>query len=200
MAARDVASRRYIVADPPIAQTLFNDTRLSWLWLLVRLYVGYEWLTAGIEKLQSPVWAGSQAGAALSGFIKGALSKASGDHPDVQGWYASFLTNAVLPNAAAWSLLVSWGETLVGIALILGIFTGIAAFFGSFMNANYLFAGTVSTNPFLLLLAILLVLAWKTAGWIGLDRWILPLIGTPWEPGTAFEPRSRPAADRPPTP
>jgi thiosulfate dehydrogenase [quinone] large subunit len=30
-----------------------------------------------------------------------------------------------------------------------------------------------------LLLGFLLVLAWKTAGYIGLDRWLLPRLGTP---------------------
>ena len=44
------------------------------------------------------------------------------------------------------------------------------------MNINYLFAGTVSTNPELLLLEIFIMLAWKTAGWYGLDRFILPQI------------------------
>lgn len=68
-----------------------------------------------------------------------------------------------------WGYVVTYGEILVGVALILGIFTGMAAFFGSFMNMNYLLAGTVSTNPMLLILAALLVLAWKTAGWWGLD-------------------------------
>jgi len=32
----------------------------------------------------------------------------------------------------------------------------------------------------MLLLGFLLVLAWKTAGYIGLDRFLLPLLGTPW--------------------
>jgi uncharacterized membrane protein YphA (DoxX/SURF4 family) len=41
---------------------------------------------------------------------------------------------------------VSWGETLVGVGLILGAFTGIAALFGSLMNMNYLLAGAVSIN------------------------------------------------------
>ncbi len=181
--------RQHIVAieDSPVEKVLFNDTRLSWLWLIVRLYAGYEWLSAGYEKLTSPAWMGSNAGAALSGFIKGALAKSSGAHPDVQSWYAAFLQNAVLPNVAFWSRLVSIGETLVGIALILGIFTGIAAFFGAFMNINYLMAGTVSTNPILFLLAMFLVLAWKTAGWIGLDRFVLPAMGTPWRPGYIFQ-------------
>lgn len=154
--------------------------------MIPRLYVGYEWLSAGLEKVQSPVWAGAQAGTAITGFVKGALAKTAGDHPDVQGWYATFLQSVVLPNAALWSQMVSYGELLVGIALILGAFTGIAAFFDSFMNANYLLAGTVSTNPVLFAIATLLVLAWKTAGWWGLDRWLLPALGTPWRPGYIF--------------
>jgi thiosulfate dehydrogenase [quinone] large subunit len=97
------------------------------------------------------------------------------------------LENLVLPNAAFWSYLVAWGELLVGIALILGIFTGIAAFFGSFMNLNYLLSGTVSTNPILFMVALFIILAWRTAGWWGLDRWILTTLGTPWSPGLIFQ-------------
>ena len=83
-------------------------------------------------------------------------------------------------------LVVYFGELFVGVALILRTFTGIAAFFGGFMNANYLLAGALSTNPFLFVFATWLVLAWKTAGWIGMDRWVLPALGTPWRPGRVF--------------
>ena len=51
------------------------------------------------------------------------------------------------------------------------------------MNANYLLAGTVSTNPALFILATGLVLAWKVAGLIGLDSLVLPLLGVPGAPG-----------------
>ncbi len=172
-----------VVEDSPVAKFLFGDVRLSWLWLIIRLYVGYEWLTAGWEKVTSPAWVGPKAGPALSGFVQGALKLTTGAHPSVQGWYGSFLQNMVLPNVGFWSGVVAFGELLVGIGLILGIFTGIAAFFGGFMNVNYLMAGTVSTNPFLFVLATWLVLAWKTAGWLGLDHWILPMLGTPFAPG-----------------
>jgi thiosulfate dehydrogenase [quinone] large subunit len=91
-----------------------------------------------------------------------------------------------------WSYFVTIGELLVGIGLILGIFTGIAAFFGSFMNANYLFAGTVSINPLFFVIGTWLVLAWKTAGWLGLDHWVLPAMGTPWAPGKIFTDRKSP--------
>jgi thiosulfate dehydrogenase [quinone] large subunit len=174
------------IKEPPLSRFLFADTRASWLWLVVRLYLGYEWLNAGLEKIGAPAWTGAQAGAALTGFVKGAIAKATGEHPQVQDWYASFLQNVVLPNAGLFSYLVSYGELLVGIALILGALTGIAAFFGIFMNANYLLAGTVSTNPILAFLAIFIILAWRNAGWIGLDRWLLPILGTPWQPGALF--------------
>jgi len=37
------------------------------------------------------------------------------------------------------------------------------------------------------LAAVLLVLAWRNAGYYGLDRYVLPALGTPWHRGTAFE-------------
>lgn len=177
--ARHVVS----IEDPPLARELFGDVRWSWIWLIVRLYVGWQWLTEGIDKVTSPVWAGSKAGTALSAWLVGALAKTHGAHPDVQGWYATFLKDFVVPNTAFWSVLVSYGELFVGLGLILGLFTGIAAFFGTAMNASYLLAGTVSINPILFGLASLLVLAWKTAGWWGLDRFVLTRLGTPWHAG-----------------
>src|SRR6185436_20181202 len=128
-----------------------------------------------------------KAGVAVAGFVHGALEKTAGAHPDVSGWYAVWLKDVILPNASLFSHIVAYGEVLVGVGLILGIFTGIAAFFGSFMNMSYLFAGTVSVNPIMVLIQLFLILAWRVAGWVGLDRYILPLLGTPWHPGSAFK-------------
>jgi thiosulfate dehydrogenase [quinone] large subunit len=181
---------RVEIPEPNITRFLFADTRLALLWTVIRLYVGYEWLTAGWGKLTNPagVWVGEKAGAAVTGFLTGALNKTGGEHPDVQGFYAWFIQHVALPNAALMSYLVTFGEIAVGIALILGLFTGIAAFFGGFLNTNFLLAGTVSANPVLFVLATLLVLAWRTAGYWGLDRWVLPKVGVPGAPGTLFKP------------
>ena len=169
------------VEEPKAARFLFADTRFAWFWLLVRVYVGYEWFMAGWGKLGSPAWTGDQAGTAVKGFLMGALGKVDGPHPDVSGWYAWLINHIALPNVACISYVVTYGEITVGILLVVGAFTGIAAFFGTFMNLNYLFAGTVSTNPFLLLLQIFIILAWRTAGWLGLDRFLLPRLGVPWK-------------------
>ncbi len=175
------------LSEPPFARFLFANTRASIIWLIVRLYLGWQWVQAGSEKLTSPLWTGSQAGTALTGFAKGALSKTGGPNPNVQGWYATFLSDVVIPNARIFSYFVASGETLVGVALILGVLTGIAAFFGVVMNANYLLAGAVSTNPLLIILGALVMLAWRNAGWLGVDRWLLPALGTPWQPGAAWQ-------------
>ncbi len=76
---------------------------------------------------------------------------------------------------------------LVGIALIVGALTGIMAFLGEFMNWNFIMAGTASSNPLLMVVAIGLMLAWKTAGYWGVDRVLLPILGTPWQMGTVGE-------------
>ena len=81
--------------------------------------------------------------------------------------------------------LVAVGEVLIGIGLILGALTGIAAFFGALLNMSFMLAGTVSTNPVLFTLSILIILAWRVAGLIGLDRWLLPALGVPWRPAPA---------------
>jgi thiosulfate dehydrogenase [quinone] large subunit len=183
------------VPEPPIARFLFADTRMAWFWLIIRLYVGYQWLIAGYEKLtgysidltshfgektgNSWIFT-STAGAPIKGFVAGAIAQTSGAHPAVQQWYANWLQTFVQPYPAVWAYLITFGELAVGLGLIVGCLTGIAAFFGLVMNFNYLLAGAISTNPILGFLAILLVLAWRIGGYYGLDRYLLPLLGTPW--------------------
>jgi thiosulfate dehydrogenase [quinone] large subunit len=82
---------------------------------------------------------------------------------------------------------VTFGELLIGAAFFLGLFTWIAAFFGIFMNLNYLLSESVAQNPIMLLLSIMILLAWRIASWWGIDRWALVRIGTPWQPGSIFQ-------------
>lgn len=177
-----IVGNEIIVEDNPVSRFLFSSTKSAWIWLIIRVYLGYKWLTSGWGKLFGEGrdnWVGENAGAAIKGFVGGALEKAEAGK-DVAGWYATFLENVVLPNAKMFAFMVAVGEVLVGLGLIVGLLTGIAAFFGGLMNAAFLFAGTVSVNPLMFILATWIVLAWKVAGWYGLDRWALPYLGTPW--------------------
>ncbi len=160
--------------------------------------VGAQWFLAGWEKVIAPsVWGTS--GVAIKGFVAGALAQTSGAHASVQGWYAWFLQHIVLPNAGFFSFIITWGEVAVGLGVLFGVLTGIAAGFGVLMNLNYLLAGTVSINPVLGMFGLFLVFSWRVCGWIGLDRVLLPAIGLPWKPGTWFHAPEPPRqAPRPP--
>jgi thiosulfate dehydrogenase [quinone] large subunit len=175
------------ITDPPIAQALFGNTRWAWIWLIVRMYVGYTWLTSGWGKLSNPAWV--QTGEALKGFWQRAVAipEAPARPLIAFDWYRAFLQSLLDSGSYTWfAKLIVAGEILIGLAMILGMFTGIAAILGGFMNWNFMMAGSASVNPVMFILAVLLVLAWKTAGWWGLDRWLLPLLGSPWQPGRLF--------------
>ena len=168
-----------LVLEPGVVRLVLADTRVAPLWLLIRLYVGYAWLRAGWEKLGEPTWIGAQAGSALGDLIRTALLTTARDQAATPGWYANVLRDVVLPHAAAFSYAITFGEILAGLGVLLGLVTGVAAFWGSVINASFLLAGTASTDPVLFILAVGLMLAWRVAGYYGLDRWLLPLVGVP---------------------
>jgi len=181
-----VIVRGNIVEDPPLARFLFGSTTMAWVWLVVRVWVGYQWINAALHKISDPAWV--QSGLALKGFWERAAAIPDKGRPlIVFDWYREFIQWLLTTESYTWfGKLVSYGELLVGVALVLGAFVGIAAFFGALMNWNFMMAGAASTNPVLFTLAILLLLAWKVAGYIGLDYYLLALLGTPWRPGGVF--------------
>lgn len=173
--------------DPPLAKLVFGSAMFAWVWLPMRLFLGWEWLSHGLEKLSNPKWTAT--GEALKGFWENAVKvpPPPARPPIAYEWYRDFLNAMLNGGHYTWfARLVVYAELLIGVALILGAFTGIAAFCGGFMNWNFVMAGTASANGLMFAIATWLVLAWKNAGWIGLDRWLLPWLGTPWKPGLVF--------------
>ena len=172
------------IEGPAFARFLFNNSRAGLFWLPVRLFLGFAWLGSGWGKLTDPdnAWLGG--GAALRGYWERAVSiPEQGRPPITYEWYRSFLQTLLDNGAESWfSYLIVFGEIAVAIGLILGILTGFAAFGGALMNMSFLLAGSASTNPVLFSLAIGLILAWKVAGYYGVDRYLLPILGTPWRP------------------
>lgn len=147
--------------------------------LLIRLYFGYDFLTAGIGKWKTGFDAKS-----VSGFLKGGLAQthdailaskgaAAAAHANVSDTWAWIISHILLPNAGLFSLIVKTGEVLIGLGLILGCFTTLAAFFAMTMNFCFLLTGTVSTNP-QMVLGFLIIIAFGAASYeIGLDRFFM---------------------------
>lgn len=175
-------NRRYdrVIDEPGFVKTLLNDPRASVIWVIVRVWLGWQWIDAASSKIGNPAW--TETGAALRGYWTNAVAIPETGRPAITfDWYRNFIQSMLDAEAYVWfAKLVAYGELLVGIALVTGAFVGIAAFFAGFMNWNFMMAGTASTNPLLFVAAVLLILAWKVAGYIGLDYFLLPWLGTPW--------------------
>jgi thiosulfate dehydrogenase [quinone] large subunit len=169
-----------LIQDPPIAQFLFQNSKAAALWLIVRLYIGYAWLEAGWHKFEDPAW--METGQGILSYWQRALGTAPNGKPIiVYDWYRTFIQFLVDSGSHPWfATLIVFGEIAVGLGLIVGALVGVAALFGALMNMSFLMAGTVSTNPVLFFAGILLILAWKNAGYLGVDRFLLPALGTPW--------------------
>jgi thiosulfate dehydrogenase (quinone) large subunit len=155
---------------------LYRSHGASLLWLVVRLWLGYQWVNAGYQKIwgseRSAFWFGN--GLGVKGFATaGVAGSTAGKGGASYGWFAGFLHNFVIPNASWIGKFISLAEILIGVALILGLLTGAAALAGLSLNIIYMFAGSAGVNPAFAILSVLLVLAWRNAGWIGLDRFIL---------------------------
>ena len=172
------------IEGPAFARFLFSNSRAGLFWLPIRLFVGFSWLESGWGKLTNPEWTGG--GAALRAYWERAAAVPDQGRPPITyEWYRDFVNFLLNGGHETWfSWLVMVGEMAVGLGLLLGALTGIAAFFGAFMNMSFLLAGSASTNPVMFTLAVGLILAWKVAGYYGLDRYLLPMLGTPWQPGT----------------
>ncbi|MRH45039.1 DoxX family membrane protein [Aquibacillus halophilus] len=150
-------------------ELLRRNTIVAGVLAIIRIYLGYAWITGGWGKIT-----GGEFDA--TGFLHGAIGKATGEHPAVQGWWAAFLETVALPNAGLFTFLVMWGELLVGIALVFGLFTNFAALMGITMNFAFLFSGTISTNGQMILLTAFLLAAGANAGKFGLDRYAMPYL------------------------
>ncbi len=180
-----VTRRGQVVQDPPFVQKLFNTPVAGLLWLPLRIWLGWQWLHAGLGKFENPKW--MQTGEALKGFWTNAAAIPETGRPAITfDWYRAFIQTMLDAQAYTWfAKFVTIGEILIGVGLILGAFTGIAAFFGGFMNWNFMMAGSASTNPMLFVIAVGLILAWKVSGYIGADFFLLKWLGTPWGRKTA---------------
>jgi len=138
---------------------------------IVRVYIGWEWMHHGWEKLTGGFDAG--------GFLNNAVTKPvidRGTEAVLYPNFTNFLEHFAMPNVKLINFLIPLGEFLIGVGLIVGGLTLTAAFFAIMLNFMFLFAGTVSTNPWMLLIGFIIFLAGANAGRFGLDGFVFPIL------------------------
>ena len=156
-----------------IMRFLRENVVAAGLFVLVRVYLGWQWMNAGWHKITG------ETAFDATGFLNGAMGKPVLDKATnelVYPTYMAFIEHLALPNAKIINVLIPWGEFLVGAGLILGAFTTVAAFFALMMNFMFMFAGTVSTNPWFILVGMFILVAGANAGKFGLDYYIVPYL------------------------
>jgi len=159
-----------------LADWFFRSSAASLIWLVVRLWLGYQWMNAGYQKIwgseKSAFWFGG--GAGVKGFATaGVAGSATGKGGASYGWWAGFLHNFVIPNASWIAKFIALGELVIGIARVRGLFTGLVALCALILNLVYMFTGSAGVNPAYAILEVPLILAWRNAGYLGLDRFAL---------------------------
>lgn len=157
------------------------------LMVLIRIYLGWQWLDAGWHKLTG--------GFNAAGFLQNAVNNPvleSGTKEKLYPNFVAFLDHFALPNAKLFNVVIPLGECLVGAGLILGALTVTAAFFGMLMNFMFLLAGTISSNPWLILFGTIVLLAGPNAGRFGADYVLLPWLKAEWRRLTHRTPKQPP--------
>jgi thiosulfate dehydrogenase (quinone) large subunit len=182
---------------PPRPLTwVLHSRALAVVWLAMRVWLGIMWIQAGWAKL----WGAENSaflhhdGSGVAGFATHGTSAYS--------WWHSILTGAVVPNSGAIGIFVAVAEFTIGIALVAGFFTRIAALASLGLLFTYVMSGTASVCAFYALFAIVILITWQTSSWIGVDgviasyrqrhhdraHHLLPRRHTPAEAGTAAAP------------
>src|SRR5215208_6178006 len=95
---------------------------------ILRVYLGIIFLLAASPKVQrDPI-------PEYRAFVQQVAMERG--HP----FYQRFAERVVLPNAPAIAVVITWGELLVGVTLILGLLTRGSAALGILLSINYMLA------------------------------------------------------------
>jgi thiosulfate dehydrogenase [quinone] large subunit len=132
-------------------------------WTAMRVWLGIMWIQAGKAKLWGAESAGfmHNNGAGVAGF--------AAHGTPAYTWWGTFLHSFVVPNSGWIAVLVAVAEFAIGVALVLGLFTRLAALGSLLLLFTYVMSGTASVCAFYALFAIVILTMWKTSSWLGAD-------------------------------
>jgi thiosulfate dehydrogenase [quinone] large subunit len=133
--------------------------------LLARLYCAQWFLQTGLTKVSRGFLGGGALLPQLERFLAGTP----------HAWYKAWLVHVVIPHEHLFAILTTLGETLAGVALLLGALTRFAAGVGIFMVGNFLFAkgwpNPLASHDKDFIILLLVVLIGGAGKYWGIDGW-----------------------------
>jgi thiosulfate dehydrogenase [quinone] large subunit len=150
-------------ANLQVWESLKESKFAALAWTAMRVWLGVMWIQAGSAKLWGAEAAGflHNGGAGVAGF--------AGHGTPAYSWWGSFLHGFVVPNAGWIGVLIAVAEFAIGVALVAGLFTRVAALGSLALLFTYVMSGTASVCAFYALFAIVILVMWRTSSWIGAD-------------------------------
>jgi thiosulfate dehydrogenase (quinone) large subunit len=163
------ASLTTVIGEPakrtnlPVWEALKTSKLAAPVWTAMRVWLGVMWIQAGSAKIWGAEAAGfmHNGGAGVAGFAAHGTPAYS--------WWGTFLHGFVVPNAGALGVLIALAEFSIGVALVAGLFTRVAALGSLGLLFTYVMSGTASVCAFYALFAIVILVMWRTSSWIGVD-------------------------------
>ncbi|MEO8287519.1 MAG: TQO small subunit DoxD [Chloroflexota bacterium] len=152
-----------------------NDSNSSaipgWVMLPLRLFLGVSFLAAGFDKLTDPTFLDPSA----RGYIGQQIAGMAPGTP-LEG----FLLNFALPNATMFGVLTMGGEILIGLAVLLGLFTRFSAAMGLLLNLTFFLSATWEVRPFYFGADLPYVFLWLTLMLAGPGPFALDILVKRW--------------------
>lgn len=148
---------------PRTLQWMARSKAMAVVWTAMRVWLGVMWIQAGDAKL----WGKENSaflhngGSGVAGFAAHGVAAYS--------WWGTFLHHFVVPNASWIGILVALSEFVIGLALVAGFLTPLAALASLGLLFTYVMSGTASVCAWYALFAIVLLAVWRTASWLGAD-------------------------------
>jgi uncharacterized membrane protein YphA (DoxX/SURF4 family) len=130
-------------------QTLLSLSLL----LPLRIFMGITFLYAGVQHLTDPAYFDTS----KPGYIGHLVSQYAVGSP-----IHDFLLGVVEPNAVTFGYMVAIGESLIGIAVLLGLLFRLAAFAGLLLNFTFFLSATWNAFPFYFGSDLVFVMCWLT--------------------------------------
>ena len=171
------ATQRLATAQPSIVRRLIGyfSAALRWpfvhryaspIWLAVRVYLGWTWLQVGLGQVNSGWLTSDPIGLMFTQIVEGKIAVPLLFYRDV----ASMLL------AGGISPLISHSMPIAQIAVALAFFSGVlvvpAAIGAILLNLNIILSGIglIALDGQFIMLQLLLILAWRSASRLGVER------------------------------